>query len=55
MNWDAEKYRSAFSLEGKRWETGAVVLIDSKSVYDVGKAINPELARSQWKADRLWA
>jgi CO/xanthine dehydrogenase Mo-binding subunit len=28
-------------------ETGVVVLIDSKSVYDVGKAINPELARSQ--------
>jgi CO/xanthine dehydrogenase Mo-binding subunit len=28
-------------------ETGMVVLIDSKSVYDVGKAINPELARSQ--------
>ena len=28
-------------------ETGAVVLIDSKSVYDVGKAINPELAKAQ--------
>jgi CO/xanthine dehydrogenase Mo-binding subunit len=28
-------------------ETGVVVLIDSKSVYDVGKAINPELARAQ--------
>jgi CO/xanthine dehydrogenase Mo-binding subunit len=28
-------------------ETGVIVLIDSKSVYDVGKAINPELARSQ--------
>jgi CO/xanthine dehydrogenase Mo-binding subunit len=28
-------------------ETGVVVLIDSKSVYDVGKGINPELARSQ--------
>lgn len=28
-------------------ETGEVSLIDSKSVYDVGKAINPEMARSQ--------
>ena len=24
-----------------------IVLVDSKSVYDVGKVINPELARSQ--------
>jgi CO/xanthine dehydrogenase Mo-binding subunit len=28
-------------------ETGVITLIDSKSVYDVGKAINPELARGQ--------
>lgn len=28
-------------------ETGVVTVIDSKSVYDVGKAINPELARLQ--------
>lgn len=28
-------------------ETGVIVLIDSKSVYDVGKAINPELAKAQ--------
>jgi CO/xanthine dehydrogenase Mo-binding subunit len=28
-------------------ETGVVGLIDSKSVYDVGKAINPDLARTQ--------
>lgn len=28
-------------------ETGAVTVVDSKSVYDVGKAINPELARLQ--------
>lgn len=28
-------------------ETGVVTVLDSKSVYDVGKAINPELARLQ--------
>jgi len=28
-------------------ETGMVAVLDSKSVYDVGKAINPELARLQ--------
>jgi CO/xanthine dehydrogenase Mo-binding subunit len=28
-------------------ETGVVTIVDSKSVYDVGKAINPELARLQ--------
>lgn len=28
-------------------ETGEVTIIDSKNVYDVGKAINPEMARSQ--------
>lgn len=28
-------------------ETGVVTIVDSKSVYDVGKAINPEMARSQ--------
>jgi CO/xanthine dehydrogenase Mo-binding subunit len=28
-------------------DTGEVTIIDSKSVYDVGKAINPEMARSQ--------
>jgi CO/xanthine dehydrogenase Mo-binding subunit len=28
-------------------ETGQVSILDSKSVYDVGKAINPEMARSQ--------
>jgi CO/xanthine dehydrogenase Mo-binding subunit len=28
-------------------ESGQVSIIDSKSVYDVGKAINPEMARSQ--------
>ena len=28
-------------------ETGEVTIINSKSVYDVGKAINPEMARSQ--------
>lgn len=28
-------------------DTGEVAILDSKSVYDVGKAINPEMARSQ--------
>ncbi|MBW2283804.1 MAG: xanthine dehydrogenase family protein molybdopterin-binding subunit [Deltaproteobacteria bacterium] len=28
-------------------ETGVVTILDSKSVYDVGRAINPELARLQ--------
>lgn len=28
-------------------ETGQVTIVDSKSVYDVGKAINPEMARAQ--------
>ena len=28
-------------------ETGVVEVIDSKSVYDVGKAINPALVRGQ--------
>lgn len=28
-------------------DTGEVSILDSKSVYDVGKAINPEMARSQ--------
>ena len=28
-------------------ETGVVTIIDSKACYDVGKAINPEMARSQ--------
>jgi CO/xanthine dehydrogenase Mo-binding subunit len=28
-------------------ETGVVTILDSKSVYDVGKAINPEMARAQ--------
>lgn len=28
-------------------DTGEVSIIDSKAVYDVGKAINPEMARSQ--------